>query len=164
MAFLSDFVRHRYGFAVVGVFLATIGYIILLAQKFVGIWGRYAALFFIAAGCDTAQSILLIWLANNVAGHYKRGVSSALQLSIGNFCGLIASNIFLDSEKPGFKTGYSVALALLWMSFLCATAFLISIYRENKIRDQGGRDDRLNLPESEKDNLGDDDPRFRFVY
>lgn len=32
------------------------------------------------------------------------------------------------------------------------------------MREQGKRDHRLNLPDDEKTNLGDDHPSFRFTY
>jgi hypothetical protein len=32
------------------------------------------------------------------------------------------------------------------------------------LRDQGRRDDRYDLPDDEKNNLGDDHPAFRFTY
>lgn len=42
-AFLSDHLRHRYGFAMLGIVVATIGYIILLVQHEVSVSVRYFA-------------------------------------------------------------------------------------------------------------------------
>ena len=164
VAFISDLVKHRYGFVILGVLIATIGYGVLLAQKSVSIPGQYTALYLIAIGSDICQSILLVWTNNNLAGHYKRSVGAAVQLSIGNLSGIVGSNIFLANQRPGYKTGYGVSLGLIWTAAVAATVFFISIHLENKRRDRGERDNRFNLPEDEKDNLGDDDPRFRFVY
>lgn len=41
-------------------------------------------------------------------------------------------------------------------------AWVWALWRENKKRDRGERDYRLQDPELK--NMGDDDPRFRFVY
>lgn len=80
---------------------------------------------------------------------------------ISNSGGLIASNIFLTKEAPTYVTGYSVGLAMAWMSALCSTILFWGVTRENKKRDRGERDYRLQAPDV--DNLGDDHPNFRFV-
>ena len=46
---------------------------------------------------------------------------------------------------------------------LTATGFYFYLRWENAAREAGKRDYRYNLPADEVDNLGDDDPRFRFV-
>lgn len=54
-------------------------------------------------------------------------------------------------------------LGFCWLTAIAATVFAWYLIRENKIRDRGGRDDRYELPEEEKRNLGDDHPAFRFM-
>lgn len=90
-AFLSDKMRHRFGFIVGGCLLATIGYAILLNMERVAVGARYFALFAIVSGGFTAQPITLVWLNNNVSGHYKRSVSSAMMIGWGNTGGIVAS-------------------------------------------------------------------------
>ena len=99
-----------------------------------------------------------------MGGHIKRGVSSALQIGLGNCGGIIASNIYLPTQRPRYSVGYGVSLGLIWLCGLSAIVFLVLIWTENKKRDQGKRDDRLNTSPEELDNLGDDHPRFRFTY
>jgi hypothetical protein len=105
----------------------------------------------------------VVWLNNNLGGHYKRGVGAAIQLSIGNCSGIVASNIFLPAQAPRYLLGYGLGLGFVWLCVLAACVFNFWIRRENKIRDAGGRDDRLDLPEEERNNLGDDHPSFRFT-
>ena len=76
-AIFSDKLKHRFGFIVGGCSFATIGYIILLNMHKVQVGVRYFALFSIVGGGYIAQPIALVWLSNNVAGHYKIGVSAA---------------------------------------------------------------------------------------
>lgn len=71
--------------------------------------------------------------------------------------------IFLAKEAPTYKTGFGVGLAMVWLTAITSTVFLFWVLRENKIRDQGGRDYRLQLPEDERNNLGDDHPDFRYM-
>ena len=111
-----------------------------------------------------------------MSGHYKRAISSAMMVGFGNAGGIVASNIFISAEAPAYPTGYGTTLGLLWLckirndhsriphkistdhfasslgALLC-TAFLIGVMLENKKRDRGERDYRLEGPDA--DNLGD---------
>jgi hypothetical protein len=75
--------------------------------------------------------------------------------------GIIASNIFLDKEKPKYPTGYGVSLGLLWLCGLSCTIMYFGVKRENRKRDRGDREHRLQA--DDVDNLGDDHPSFRFT-
>ena len=83
-AILSDRFRRRFVFIIGGCLLATIGYAILLCMHSVAVGVRYFALFCVVAGGYIAQPITLVWLSNNVSGHYKRAVSSAMMVGFGN--------------------------------------------------------------------------------
>ena len=163
-AYLSDHLRHRYLFTISGVLIASIGYIVLLAQTHVPVAGRYTAIYLIVTGGYITQPIAVVWLSNNMGGHYKRSVNAAIQIGFGNLSGIVASNIYITSQKPKFPTGYGVSIALLWLCALAATGLLWGMRRENRKRDRGERDARFDLPSEEVENLGDDHPNFRFVY
>ncbi|KAL4742864.1 major facilitator superfamily domain-containing protein [Aspergillus similis] len=163
-AWLSDRLAHRYAFTLAGVLIATIGYVMLLSQSSIPVGARYFALFAITGGGYLTQPILMGWLSNNMAGHYKQSIASAMQIGFGNCGGLVASNIFFDSEKPGFRTGFGVSLGMTWICGVSCAVFLAYLVRENRLRSQGKRDWRYGLEEEEKGNLGDDYPTFRFTY
>lgn len=90
----------------------------------------------------------------------NRAFTSGTMIGLGNGGGLIASNIFITTQAPYYRVGYGVSLALLLNTGLFATIFLFLLKRENKKRDAGLRDERLNAPDA--DNMGDDHPSFRF--
>ncbi|KAL1953680.1 hypothetical protein VTO42DRAFT_2391 [Malbranchea cinnamomea] len=163
-AITSDRIRHRYSFAMLGCVIATVGYVLLLCQQSVSVGVRYFAVFAVTGGGFIAQPMVLGWLSNNMGGHYKRSISSSMQIGFGNTGGLVASNVFMNEEAPLFRTGYGTSLGLMWICGLSCTVFLLVLWRENKIRDAGKRDHRLQLPEDELNNLGDDHPSFRFTY
>ncbi|KAK6379530.1 hypothetical protein LTS17_006448 [Exophiala oligosperma] len=163
-AVLSDKLHHRFSFIIFGCVVATIGYVILLNIHRVAVGVRYFALYLIISGGYIAQPITLVWVSNNMSGHYKRGVSSAMMVGFGNCGGIIASNMFITSEAPEYHLGYGLGLALVWLCVVSAIILLFYIKKENALRDQGRRDDRYDLPEDEKRNLGDDHPAFRFTY
>jgi hypothetical protein len=83
-------------------------------------------------------------------------------IGFGNLGGITASNVFIATEAPYYTTGYSVSLAMLWMCAICAIILFFGLRRENKRRERGDRDWRLESEHA--DNLGDDHPRFRFTY
>ena len=94
-AVASDKLRHRFGFVIGGCFLSSIGYAILLNMHHVAVGARYFAMYAVICGANTAQPLTLGWLSNNVSGHYKRSVSSAMQIGIGNVGGMLS--VFIPS-------------------------------------------------------------------
>lgn len=161
----TDKLKHRYGFVILGASVSIIGYAVLLAPSTaVSSHVRYMAVFFVAAGAHSTHPITLGWLANNVSGHYKRAVSTAIQISLGNCAGFIGSNIFVNAAAPAYTLGYAISLGLMCMTIATATAFVLGLRAENRKRDRGERDERLALPKEEVANLGDDHPSFRFTY
>lgn len=163
-ALLSDRLAHRYAFTLAGVLIATMGYVLLLCQASIPVGARYFALFAITGGGYLTQPILMGWLSNNMAGHYKQSIASAMQIGFGNCGGLVASNVFFDSEAPTYKTGFGVSLGMAWVCGVSCMVFLVYLMRENRVRRKGGRDYRFGLEEEERTNLGDDYPGFRFTY
>jgi hypothetical protein len=163
-AFASDRLRHRYSFTIAGCLIATIGYVILMCQESVPVGARYFALYAITGGGYMTQPILLGWVSNNMAGHYKQSIASAFQIGFGNCGGLVASNVFFDSEAPTYRTGFGVSLGMIWIGGVACTVFFCYLYRENRLREQGKRDHRYHWPKEELENAGDDHPSFRFTY
>lgn len=162
-SWLSDRLRHRYGFILGGAVIATVGYVILLDQVGLSRDVKYAAVFLVTLGCYIGMPVALVWVANNMSGQWKRSFGSSIQVMLGNIAGIIGANIFLTSESPRYPTGYGTAFGLLWMGVLAATAMFVLMWRENKKRAAGERDDRLNRPQEEVDNMGDYHPSFRFT-
>lgn len=82
VAVISDKLHHRFGFIMAGCVLATIGYIILLNMHHVKVGVRYFALYAVISGGYIAQPVTLVWISNNMSGHYKRSVSSAVGIPV----------------------------------------------------------------------------------
>ncbi|QPC70580.1 hypothetical protein HYE68_001332 [Fusarium pseudograminearum] len=160
-AFLADRLRHRYSFTMIGVVLTTVGYILLLCQQNIPTGARYLSLFMLVSGGYITQPVLLGWLSNTMSGHYKRSISSAVQIGLGNIGGIVASNVFFAQEAPQYWTGLGVSLGMVWVCGISCTLFYFLAIRENKRRDRGDRDDRLLGPDAM--NLGDDHPHWRYT-
>lgn len=160
-AYLTDRLRHRYSFTMFGVVVASIGYILLLNSRHISVGVQYLALFLVVSGGYATQPVTVGWLANNMSGHYKRSVAAAAQIGFGNTGGIIASNVFLDSEMPLYWTGYGVSLGMMCLCGVMCTVLFLKIRQENRKRDRGERDWRLQEPDI--DNMGDDHPHWRFI-
>lgn len=163
-AFLSDRLQHRYLFCMLGVCINSAGYIVLLAQTHLPVVVRYVAIYMIIVGGYITQPITLVWINNNLGGHCKKGIGAALQIGLGNLGGVVASNIYIPSQAPTFPVGYGTSLALVCITAIGCTIFLVGLIVENRKRERGERDYRYHFSKAKQDNLGDADPRFRFVY
>jgi hypothetical protein len=85
---LTDWLRHRYGFILFGVIFVSIGYIILLCQgplakphhpqTGLSVHIRYMAVVFVCTKVYIFQPIAIVWLANNLSGHYKGALGPAI--------------------------------------------------------------------------------------
>lgn len=84
-----------------------------------------------------------------------------MQVGFGNLGGIVASNIYLTTEQPTYHTGYGTSLALVWVCGIASTVMFFGVLRENKKRDRGERDSRLEEPDVA--NMGDDHPSWRFT-
>ncbi len=162
-AWASDRLRHRSGFILGGASLATIGYAMLLSQEGKSRDYKFAAVFLVFGGAYMITPMCLAWLSNNVSGHWKRSFSASAQVTIGNVAGIIGAFIFIKKESPTYTTGYGVALGMMWFGALCCATTAGLMWRENRKRDRGERDDRLALPEEDTKNMGDWHPSFRFT-
>jgi hypothetical protein len=85
-----------------------------------------------------------------------------MMIGFGNVGGIIASNIFITDQAPAYPVGYGVSLGLAWLCAVGCTVLVFGLMAENRKRERGERDWRLE--EEDKDNLGDDHPHFRFTY
>ncbi|GJN81309.1 major facilitator superfamily protein [Purpureocillium lilacinum] len=162
-AWASDRLKHRFGFIFGGACLSTIGYAMLLAQEGKSRDYKFAAVFLVFGGAYMITPMCLAWLQNNLSGHWKRSFGASSQVMIGNLAGIIGAFIFIKEEKPLYKTGYGVAVGMMWFGAICATIMAALMWRENRKREKGERDDRLSLPEEDRLNMGDWHPSFRFT-
>lgn len=83
MAFLSDWARHRFAFAVFSICVSITGFGILIAVHD-NIPLQYAALFLVTMGTYTAMPIIVCWFNMNLGGHHRRSVGSGWQVGFGN--------------------------------------------------------------------------------
>ncbi|KAI9636612.1 major facilitator superfamily domain-containing protein [Dioszegia hungarica] len=131
---LSDKLRIRgplvMGFAVLGA----VGFIMLLASDIVGV--QYTGLFLAAMGVYPLIPLIVSWSANNMGGSLKKGVGTAMVISMGNAGGIISSFLYPSTDRPRFIKGHAVCLAYCAMTFILAGIMTLYLARQNTIKDR----------------------------
>ena len=76
--------------------------------------------------------------------------------------GFVATYSYLATDAPRYVTGNSIQLGMLFL-YAAMTALLMFLnFRENRLRDRGGRDYRLTDGKVPEDELGMAHPSYRF--
>lgn len=162
-AWISERHSRRAPCLLCSVAIAVIGYCILLGNKNPerrsGV--SYGGVLLAAAETYPSTELVLSWPAVNVDGQTKRGVSNALQISIGNLGAVIGTQLYRTEDSPRVVVGHSVALAYIVMS-VCVT-----LLTWRYLSRQNGKKDALGPGEGVTGRAGslkgDDDPRWRFM-
>ncbi|KAK0202517.1 MFS general substrate transporter [Desarmillaria ectypa] len=144
VGFSADRCGQRSYFNLVFFGIGAAGYIILIVS-------RNAALSYFAvylAACGVFPINRDAWLSNNVEGAYKRGVTLAMVISLGNLNGAVSANVYRANDRPWYPLG--LVLLYLGIGTVFSIVNLILLKRENKKRDRGERDEIIGDATTEK--------------
>ncbi|KAF7547916.1 hypothetical protein G7046_g8859 [Stylonectria norvegica] len=135
-----------------GFICMIIGYAILISVESVGVryllelYGRDELTVLVAMGIYPTVALLIMWLTDNVARHFKRASMIGFTLTLANTSGVVTGQIFTATSAPRYIKGLSIAmgLAALGLSLvgvLCVSFKLINRRRASKIAkaEQDGR-------------------------
>jgi len=158
IAFLSDYFKHRFLFAMlpICVLLAAFG---ILLNVHDNRHVEYGALFLVAMGAYTAMPVIVCWFNMNLGGHHRRAVGSAWQVGFGNIAGIIATYAFISTDAPYYHNGYAICVSFACLSAASCCAYALALTWQNRARD---RAPKQNLSEDEKAELGDTSPDYRY--
>lgn len=94
----------------------------------------YGAMILAACGAYSTIPCVVAWGANNVTGSYKRAISLAIQIGIGNLGGAIGSNLFRPQDAPRYKLGHSLEVVFTAIGLLTATimCLIYAYWNRNK--------------------------------
>lgn len=160
-AWLSDHLRHRYVFTMIGSVLTIIGWSVELSHvQSAGV--RYMGIFFVASGAFIMMSTIVVWLCVNLGKGVKRSVGMGLLPAFGNCGAFVSGNVFITSESPKYPTGFGVGLAFAVVAGLACTVYFFALQAENRRRDGQPAKEETSETAPEADDLGDAHPDFRF--
>ncbi|KAK4216691.1 major facilitator superfamily domain-containing protein [Rhypophila decipiens] len=160
VAVVSDWMRHRFLFAILPIMLSIGGFGILF-NVHDNVDVMYMALFFIAAGTYSAMPVIVCWFNMNLGGHHRRAIGTAWQIGFGNIGGIISTYSFLPDDAPLYRKGYAICVSFICLSAVSCIAYAYTLWKENKRRDKAVHD--VGLTEYEKTELGDLNPEFRYM-
>ena len=92
-AWMSERLRQRFCFVIVGSIVITIGLALQLGTSLSGV--RYLGMFFILSGSYIVMPVTVVWLAINMGKGYKRTAALGLMIPVGNAGAILSANVFL---------------------------------------------------------------------
>ncbi|KAH9833360.1 pantothenate transporter liz1 [Teratosphaeria destructans] len=163
IGWLADRTKQR-GWYNIGMSLfGVVGFSMLLGSTDPHV--KYAGTFLGALGIFPCAANTVTWVANNVEGVYKRGVTLGFVIGWGNLNGIVSSNIYRAQDKPDFKLGHGIVLGYLTVFLFggsVLTHFLLEA--ENRKKAAGERDYLIEgKSQSEIELLGDRRPDFMYT-
>lgn len=167
VAVYSDFMRHRFAFAMFTAIVAVVGYGLILGTEPIAENRhiRYAALFLIAPGLYAFMPIVVCWSAMNFGGHSRKMVATAYQVGFANTGGIISTFIYRTKDAPGYRLGLWVSLGILLFGMGSTVTYFLGVMYTNKYRRQGKADAWwAQLSETDRLKAGDLDPAWVYMY
>lgn len=129
-AYLSDRLRLRSPFLILGFLLIIVGLAILLTIHH-GFHVRYLGICLVAMGCYSAGPIIICWYVMNLNGHMERSIGTAWMISFGNTGGIVATFCFLAKDAPLYHLGYSICMGVTCVGVLALLLYAGSAILDN---------------------------------
>lgn len=164
LAIISDYTKIRLPFALFagGVAIAGLSMIISLTNS---PNPRYAGCFLTAMGLYSCMPIFICWMSLNFSGHSRKSVGTAFVIGFGNIGGIIASFIFPNNEKPGYRKGLGICIAFTCFAFLLLIVYCAYLkFRNSRKQSDSFKQKWDNLDERTKIIKGDENPDFKYWY
>ncbi|KAL2374502.1 hypothetical protein RJ035_001821 [Blastomyces gilchristii] len=162
VAWFSDRMQRRAIFTIAFCIIAMVGYGVLMSDSSAGV--HYFGCFLVAIGLYVCVGLPLAWLPTNLPRFGKRTFATGLQLTLGNVSGIMTPFLYLNRDGPRYLMGHGVTLALTGFSAAIFAFMWFHYKRINKRRAAGLEDDKIaGMTEEEISEMGDRNPRFRYV-
>uniref|UniRef100_A0A8H8CIL2 Major facilitator superfamily (MFS) profile domain-containing protein n=1 Tax=Psilocybe cubensis TaxID=181762 RepID=A0A8H8CIL2_PSICU len=154
-------IKQRCAPIILSVLLMVIGYSIAISTK--NPHARYAACFLSVAGGSPSGPMYLTWATDNSAPDTMRAVTTAVIPGFGQLGSVIAVWTYLPTDAPDFHKGNTLNLITSVISCVITALGGVYILWENRKRDRGERDGRLEgKSQHEIEQLGYLHPEFRY--
>jgi hypothetical protein len=163
-SFLSGQLQHRYSFILIGAIIGIVGWSVELAVPITSVGARYFGMFAITACAYIQMPILVVWISNNSGGNAKAAFATGFMIGLGNCGNLVSSNVFITKQAPRFRTAFRTGLALTLVGLGASTIMEILLWVQNRRREAGRQDQKLEASEEVLGDLGDDHHAFRYIF
>ncbi|KAH8677255.1 major facilitator superfamily domain-containing protein [Ilyonectria robusta] len=133
VAYISDRVGKRSPFIISFLCVMIVGFTMCITSSNPKV--VYGGVFIAACAIYPAFPGVITWLANNLAGSYKRGTGMALQIGMGNLGGAMASNFYRQADGPRFILGHGLELGFICAGIVAALILVLGYTQINKKRE-----------------------------
>ncbi|KAL4968157.1 major facilitator superfamily domain-containing protein [Aspergillus stella-maris] len=100
---------------------------------------RYFAQFAIAIGTLTQMPLYSGLLLANLRGKASLSLGSGIQFGLGNCANFVASNVFIDKQKPAYPIGFGTGLGITAAAFpIMGGVVLWFVWHNKKVELNGG--------------------------
>ncbi|KAL9487891.1 hypothetical protein ACSS6W_000168 [Trichoderma asperelloides] len=130
VAYVSDRVGKRSPFIIALLCVMIVGCISSSNPKVV-----YGGVFITACAIYPAFPGVISWLANNLAGSYKRSAGMAIQIGVGNLGGAMASNFYRQKDGPRYILGHALELGFISAGIIAALTLVFAYMQINRRRE-----------------------------
>ncbi|KAL6164256.1 hypothetical protein ACJQWK_09924 [Exserohilum turcicum] len=162
VAAVSDKTNRRGIYLAIFAFPAIAGFCILLWSAHPSV--RYGGVFLITAGAFPGGPGFLAWAANNSGGPAFRAITMAWVVTLGTAGGILATWVYTVKDAPRYLVGHMVNFYGQICVCLLACFSIAYCKWENKQRDLGKRNHRLNQFSLNKvEKSSNRYPTFRFM-
>ncbi|KAF4982420.1 hypothetical protein FZEAL_1938 [Fusarium zealandicum] len=157
----SDRINKRGIFNLCAAPIGLAGFIMLVASTNPAV--QYTGCFLGTLGIYPVIPITISWVANNVEGVYKRGITLGFVIGWGNLNGVVSSNVFINA--PRFYEGHGTILGFMFCGVFGGSLLMYAMLaRENRKRLAGERDYLVEgKTEQEIHEMGDKRPDFIYT-
>jgi putative Mn2+ efflux pump MntP len=101
------------------------------------------------------------WLGANVAPHYKRSTAIGFQQTLANTAGVVAGQIYVKTQAPGYVTGHAVSLGGMAMANIGYWVLMAHLKQKNNKKERM----RQELEkEGKSTDVGEGDLSINFIY
>ncbi|KAI1250411.1 hypothetical protein MGN70_007464 [Eutypa lata] len=162
-AYISDRVGKRSPFIISFLLMMIVGFSMCISTSNPKV--IYGGVFVVACAIYPAFPGVITWMANNLAGSYKRSAGMAIQIGVGNLGGAMASNFYRQKDSPHYVLGHALELGFISVGIIAAVIQVVTYAAINKKRGkaiQAGREAQYT-PE-ELSSMGDRAVTFRYMY
>ncbi|KAJ1980473.1 hypothetical protein H4R34_002434 [Dimargaris verticillata] len=103
---------------------------------------QYIMIIVMTPGTIVGLTINVSWMVKNIKGKTKQAVTSAMILSFGNLGGVVAGQMYRDSEAPRYLASHLANAAVLLMAALIALGLKAVLVRKNQLYDKSAAPDK----------------------
>ncbi|KAJ4863484.1 major facilitator superfamily domain-containing protein [Trichoderma breve] len=133
VAYVSDRVGKRSPFIIVLLCVMIVGFSMCISSSNPKV--VYGGVFITACSIYPAFPGIISWLANNLAGSYKRSAGMAIQIGIGNLGGAMASNFYRQKDGPRYILGHALELGFISAGIIAALTLVFAYMQINRKRE-----------------------------